>query len=137
MTAAGTKPRRRKRREREERLSVLGTAPEERLATTQRLAAALEAESLLAQPHARRALAEALAVGVVHLDTLIAQRDAGRLTGEEARSIPALISNIRRLAETAGVTQQLNPDDCRECVGTGRRGDDDCTACAGTGAKES
>lgn len=75
-------------------------APE--LAETERLTLALMEGSKVKNKAACRALAEAAAVSQLHLRSLHARRAAGKLPAEESRTIPAVISGLKRLLAELG-----------------------------------
>lgn len=80
------------------------------LAELDKLATGLEAGSTVKNPAARRALAEAAAISQLHLRALNARRSAGRLGAEESRTIPAVVSGLKRLlAELGHVAGKTGP----------------------------
>lgn len=133
--AAATRRGRYNRRPKAKTVGALGVRPEERLERTRALADQLECESLVRTPHARRVLVETFASASVYLDAMLTARAAGELTADESRTIPTLVSAIRRLAETAALDARMDAGDCRACSGSGRDGDDECAACDGSGVE--
>lgn len=122
-----------KTRARVETLSALGLGPDERPERVRALAAALEAESLLSKPQARRTSCEVVAGLAVLLDASLQAHSAGTLSTDEAGKLSSLGSLINKMLTTTGLDHKINAGDCRACLGIGEIDGKSCKSCDGTG----
>lgn len=118
---------------RAEALSSVGLDPEEHADRVQALARALEAESRVRGPQARRTLTETLAAAALAIQGQARLHAQGRLTSDEARGLPALVRSVAKLAELASVTEAVPRGDCMTCAGACEIRGQPCQACDGTG----
>lgn len=107
--AIGKKKKRKKRKKRKARKAKRVEAP-----ALDPLVEAVISDSQLRSRAVSQVLAETLDAAREQLSTLRDKQRRGVLRVDEARTIPALMSNMKRIVDTMGVTIKIDPDETDE-----------------------
>ncbi len=97
-----------------QRQNILEMTPRARRAYAKRIASKLVGESPLRRKKTKEVLAESTAALKLQLETLTEKQAEGTLKAEEARTMPALASQMLRNLTSLGVTTLDDVDDDEE-----------------------